>query len=380
MSDMVIKRGDLRMKSIIMESDISSGDSLLEKAKKLELEKEQILRSVADANVDTMFNKVAWILNHYPEARDSDITCQLKYWSIFEPEIYGSGYISGEDLYLLTRLTSIARARARIQNTYRLFLANPEIQKRRGVLDDEEKEKALEQKPSYPVYSVYADESGKTSDYLVVGSMWILDGIETYHLFKTIEEWKKRTNFKGELHFQSISNYNIGYYREVLEIVKYKSSAISFKALSLERRGIKSVADAFTHLYYYLLVKGVEHEHSTGRAPLPRSIQLWKDAENPGSDKLMIQQICERLQQTAKITFDDKLQIDSMTVVDSKTSILIQLADLFTSSVSRILNREGNEQVKSKDQFAEEFLQTFGLTRELKRYDDIGDCVFYAKL
>lgn len=364
-----------------MKNDIPNKDNLLEKEKKLELEKEQILRSVADADVDTMFNKIAWILNHYPEARDSDITCQLKYWSIFEPDLYRSGCISIENLYYLTRLTSIARARARIQNTYRLFLANPEVQKRRGVLEDAEKEKALEQKPSYPVYSVYADESGKTSDYLVVGSMWILDGIETYHLSKTIEEWKKITNFKDELHFQSISNNNIEYYREVLEIVKGKSSAISFKAISLERRGIKSVADALTHLYYYLLVRGVEHEHSTGRAPLPRSIQLWKDAEEPGSDKLMIKQISERLKQTAKITFDDKLQVDEMRAIDSKKLVLIQLADLFTSSISRTLNRKReNDQIKTKDLFAEEFLQTFGLSRELNEYDGIGDCAIYTNL
>jgi len=363
-----------------MTNVVPDQDNPLEKEKKLELEKEQLLRSVANASNDTMFNRVAWILNHYPDARDSDITCQLKYWSIFEPEIYGSGYISGEDLYRLTRLTSIARSRARIQNTHRLFLANPEVQKRRGVLEDEEKEKATEQKPNYPVYSVYTDESGKTSDYLVVGSMWILDGIETYYLAKAIDEWKKRTKFKEELHFQSISNNNIGYYREILEIIKEKSSTISFKALSLERRGIKNVPDAFTNLYYYLLVRGVEHEHSTGRAPLPRSIQLWKDAEEVGSDKLMIQQIRERLQQTAKITFDNKLQIDEMTVIDSKTSVLIQLADLFTSSISRILNREINNQIKAKDQFAEEFLQTFGLTRELNQYDGIGDCAFHASL
>jgi hypothetical protein len=363
-----------------MKNDASDKDDPLEKEKKLELEKEQILKSVVNSNMDTMLNKVAWILNHYPDARDSDITCQLKYWSTFEPEISGSGYISVEDLYKLTRLTSITRARARIQNTHRLFLANPEVQKRRGVLEDEEKEKALEQKHNYPVYSVYADESGKTSDYLVVGSMWILDGIETYHLTKRIEEWKKETNFKDELHFQSINNNNIGYYREVLEIVKNKSSAISFKAISLERKGIKSVADAFTHLYYHLLVRGVEHEHSTGRAPLPRSIQLWKDAEEPGSDKLMILQIRERLQQAAKITFDDKLQIDEMRAIDSRNLLLIQLADLFTSSISRILNKERNGQIKPKDRFAEDFLQTFGSNKELREYDDVGDCVFYANL
>jgi hypothetical protein len=60
------------------------------------------------------------------------------------------------------------------------------------MLEESEKEKAVEQQPSYDVFAVYADESGKTQDYLVVGSVWFLHGPETAKMVQEIEECKRR--------------------------------------------------------------------------------------------------------------------------------------------------------------------------------------------
>ncbi len=349
------------------------------KSEKLRIEEEDILNSVADARTDTILHRVAWILNHFSETRNSDITCQLKYWSSFESEMYNEDYITSDDLYRLTKLTSISRARARIQNTHKLFLASPDVRKRRGVLEDEEKDKAIQQRPNYPVYAIYADESGKTADHMIVGSMWILNGIDTKNLYNSITEWREITGFKGELHFQNINDGNIDYYRQVLSILKNKSSAISFKALSLERKGIANKDDALVLMYYYLLIEGVDHENKSGRAPLPRSIQLWKDAEEPGADRLMLRQLQERLEYAGKIKFQDKLIVDDMRAVDSKKLNLIQLADLFTGSINRVLNATGDVK-KAKDRFAMDFLIEFGLNKKLEQFNEIGDCAFYAHL
>jgi hypothetical protein len=362
-----------------MPEDNSEHNKDTEKLEKRELEKEEILRYVADAKTDTVLHRVAWLLNYYPETRDSDITCQLKYWSYFEQDIYNPECISSDDLYKLTKLTSITRARAKIQNTHRLFLASPDVRKKRGVLEEEEKEKAIQQKSNFPVYAIYADESGKTQDFLIVGSMWILNGIDTLKLYNAIKEWRQTTGFKHELHFNKISSGNIDYYRQVLEIVRNKISAISFKAISIERKGISNMTDALMLLYYYLLIGGVDHEHNTGRAPLPRNIQLWKDAEETGADKLMLKQIKEKLEQAAKIKFDDKLIVDELRAVDSKNLELIQLADLFTGSINRKLNAKGDGEAV-KDQFANEFLKKFGLNDKLESFDGIGDCAFYTSL
>jgi hypothetical protein len=94
---------------------------------KLEAERRQLINHVAAATANTLRDKVAWVLNHYPDARNSDITLQLRFWETFQPDIYTGGPIAPEDLYRLTRLTSIARERARIQNQYKLFLASPEV-------------------------------------------------------------------------------------------------------------------------------------------------------------------------------------------------------------------------------------------------------------
>jgi hypothetical protein len=93
-------------------------------------------------------------------------------------------------------LTSLVRERARIQNQYRLFLADEAIRDRRGTLEEEEREKAVET-PDYPVYAVFFDESGKTSPYLIVGSLWFLSsGTESLDLYRDSQELRKKHNFK----------------------------------------------------------------------------------------------------------------------------------------------------------------------------------------
>jgi len=97
-----------------------------EQEDKLEEVRTHLLRSVASAKLDTLQEKVAWILNHYPNTRNSDVTLQLTYWEHFDSDIYNGQYILPDDLYRLTRPISLQRARAKIQNTYKLFQASPE--------------------------------------------------------------------------------------------------------------------------------------------------------------------------------------------------------------------------------------------------------------
>jgi len=350
-----------------------------EKEARLNEERTKLLRSVAAAKLDTLQEKVAWILNHYPNTRDSDITLLLTYWSHFDSEIYNGQYIRPDDLYRLTRPASLQRARAKIQNTYKLFQASPEVRRKRGKLEESEKEKAVEQQPAYPIFAVYADESGKTDDYLVVGSIWFLHAPETATLVLEIEEWKKRRSFEGELHFKRINQSKLPLYKEVADILAAKSSTISFKTISVERKGIARANDALIDLYYLLLLYGAEHEHRTGRGVLPRGLQLWKDAEEPGFDKLLLENVHDRIVQAGRSRFENKLQADQFEAVDSKELTLIQLADLFTSSVSRVLNATG-ERKSQKDEFAAYLLGAAGMPNGPSEEKVVGDVTYHLSL
>lgn len=113
-----------------------------EKQERLEAEKAATVRAVASAKFDTIQERVAWVLNHFPDTRNSDIALQLKYWERFEPDLYDGRAVEPKDMFKLTRLTSLQRTGAKIQNSYGLFQASPNVKRRRGKRSDEEKEKA----------------------------------------------------------------------------------------------------------------------------------------------------------------------------------------------------------------------------------------------
>lgn len=91
--------------------------------------KKKLLSSIAAADFSSLKPRVAYVLNLYPHTRNSDISLSLKYWEIFQPDLYKDTGILPKDLFKLERLHYIVRARAKIQNEYELFLADSEIKK-----------------------------------------------------------------------------------------------------------------------------------------------------------------------------------------------------------------------------------------------------------
>ncbi|MFZ3377970.1 MAG: DUF3800 domain-containing protein [Chthoniobacterales bacterium] len=333
--------------------------------------------ALSSGRLDTIQEKVAWILNRYPSARDSDITLQLKYWENFEPELAPGSTIQKQDLYKLGRLTSLSRARAKIQNQYHLFKASSDVQKRRGVLEQEERDKAREQQIDSPAISVYEDESGKNETHLVIGSVWFLHPHDELKFLRDIYQWKRDRDFSDELHFKNISNSNIDHYLSFAEFLGDRTAVISFKSVTMERRGVDA-EDALAEMRYLLLVEGLQHEDSTGRAPLPRALLVTKDSENEAQDRLALASLADRLKQAAASRFGNRLVIDQLSVGDSKGTPLLQVADLFTSSVRRVL--QSTELSRPKDRFARRLLECIGIPRGPEDELTAADMILHIKL
>jgi hypothetical protein len=330
----------------------------------------RILESIGGGNLGTMELKVAWILNNYPEARDSDIKLQLAYWREFED--YDGGPVYPEDLFRRTRLTSLTRARATLQNDYRLFVASPEIRKKRGTLSEEERQRVLEQVAPHPLISIYADESGKTADTLIWGSVWFLHAPDTLRVVRIVSDWRAANNFTKEFHFKDLDRDVLPQYIDAVRLILSQMPAISFKAITHPRRGLGRPDEALETMLYFLVRRGVEHENDSGRAPLPRTVQLWKDLEEESRDQLFLAKLHEKLSQAAVTIFDKRLRVDEFFALSSSTQILIQLADLFAGSLNRVLNNPGTG---PKDEFATFFLESVGMPngpRDSEQADDIA--------
>lgn len=325
---------------------------------KTEIRKESLLHAVYSSQLKSLEHKIGWLLSNNPATRDSDLILQMEYWREFEDEF--NGFPVSEDEYLkLTKLTLVTRARAKIQNTYRLFQASEEVQEVRGTLEKAHKETARLKKSLIHRYTVFIDESGKTQNNLVVGGLWYLDGMETMKVYKLTQTIMEEFKYVGELKFSDINASTIEMYKRIVSEVRSQCPGISFKAVSVVRSGVGNINDGICKLMYLLLVKGVEHENQTGRAPLPRAISVCKDAEEIGRDKLLVAEVSEKLKQDAATTFGGNLIVELFRAESSEHNVHLQLADLFASSVGRTLNSTTTD--RPKDEFGKFFLDEYRL-------------------
>ncbi len=334
-----------------IEEEIQQVDN--EKLKKIENEKQELLNSVISGNIYSTRERVGFVLNHYPITRNSDIELAWNFWRIFEFDVFDGQSITKRQLYELTKMTTLSRERAKIQNEYNLFQADDVVKKHRGTLEIEKKNAAIADKPTdLPVYSVFIDEAGKTQDYLSVGSLWIIDGgFSTIKTRQTIDEWRKHNNIDFEFHFADVSKNRVQIYKDFFSVFLSLNPTIGFKAIIINNKGFKGSAQVITDLTYHLIKKGIEHENESRRAPLPRVLQVWPDADEKGSDKLKLENIKERLN-SQKI---EGLHLGTFEPVGSQSNHFIQVADLFTSSVNRRVNNP-NSEGHFKDELADYIL------------------------
>lgn len=313
-----------------------------DKTEKLEKEKQELLRKVLSGNLESKHDQVGFILNSNNSARNSDIELAWNYWLTFEGELFNGEYVTKNDLKKLTKIGSLTRSRARIQNEYKLFQADDKVKRSRGVLATKMREEAIDEKPKgLQMYSIYIDETGKTQDFLSVGSLWIIDGFKTFLATREIKAWVDEKGIDFEFHFTKVNRNRLDFYKEFFLKFLKLNPTVGFKIIVIDNSGIRDISGAITDLTFHLINKGIKHENKTGRAPLPRLLQTWLDEEERGSDQLKIENLKERLS-SQQI---DGLYLGDFFAVDSKDNFNIQAVDLFTAAVNRKIhnpNSEGN--------------------------------------
>ena len=332
--------------------DILGNDNT--KAAKIERERSEVLHRVSSGSLQSTRDKVAYILNNNHQARNSDKELAWEYWKFYEPAYIQGDKMSQESFLLATSYVSISRARAKIQNEYKLFEANQAVKKRRRTLQEGFENDAIEDKPEgMGTYAVYIDETGKTQDYLAVGSLWILDsGLNVIKSKFELEKWIKDKNINFEFHFKNITNHRLDIYKSFFQKFLGLYPTLCFKYIVVKNKGFANVNDAITDLTFHLIHKGIDHENTSGRAKLPKYLQVWIDKDEDGSDGLKIANIQARL----SAQNIEGLYLDSFEAVSSSDHHLIQAIDLYTGAINRKLNTPEGENVK--DKFADFIIET----------------------
>lgn len=358
-------------------SPTSDEDKTTSKEKRIEKERQEVLNRALSGEITLMRDRVAYILNYSNEARNSDIELLWNYWETFEKEKLSGAFVTKDQMKNLARISSLSRMRAKIQNEYKLFQADDTIRKFRGKLEEDQRSDAIEDKPSgIGLYSVYIDETGKNQQYLSVGSLWLIkfeSMSSAYAARTTLEKWMKEKQVNFEFHFKDLSPARVSVYKQFFIKFLTLFPETGFKIIVLNNQGFADRHQAITDLTFHLINKGIEHENSTGRAPLPRVLQVWLDEEEKGSDQLKIENIKERLKRQ-KI---EGLHFGNFEAVSSEKSYHMQMVDLFTASVNRKLHYPTGTHYK--DEFADFVLSTlnFDITQINKQNSDIDSSMLF---
>lgn len=335
----------------------SEAARLAKKQQRIEKEREQVLKEVEGAAPVTQRGRVAYLLNHYPETRDSDIKLSLLYWQKFQPEHYAGGHIRPGQLFKLERQTAISRLRAKIQNDFGLFRGTEEVQRKRRQREEKFRDDMVADKPVSRSITVFVDETGKTGTYAGVGSVWYLDPMAPAKFQLSVTELCRERRIKGEFHFSRLSQKVLDSYEEFVRLAAKNGEFSSFKAVVAKIAGTTRKQDeAIRHLLRILLSWGYAQEIESRRATAPRTISVTLD-DGTFWDGIARQTIQEAANAEIQRRFGPESSIDRISVVPSHDSALVQLADLFTGAVNRKFNAQVGPR-SLKDDFAEFVLKT----------------------
>ncbi|SAK86090.1 hypothetical protein AWB76_06011 [Caballeronia temeraria] len=335
-------------------------DLAAKKLQRLRKEKRDLVDSLASGDFSTQRARVAYILNLYPAARNSDVTLALKYWEEFQPAFFNPEGIKPEHLFELEHVPLLVRARAKIQNEYELFQADVKVRRRRRGREDEIRDAVLGDAAPRQTLQVFADETGKTEAHVIVGAVWVLNGRAVFDVSQAINSWKAQSTFaKREVHFARFGKGDIGAVAEYLGVISANREFLSFKFIAVRRENLKrSIEDTVQRLHEFMLLKGLEHEVDTGRVGLPRFVTLTLDEEQ-SLDQIAIEVMKQRMSDGLQNRHGDGLVLESVVAVSSKNSALVQLADVIAGSVNRRLNFSGTR--NHKDDIADLVIERLGI-------------------
>jgi len=289
--------------------------SELTKEEKLAQEKSALEEAVSSQRVDSVRERVAYILNNFPAARNSDKILALAYWEWFQNEDFDP--VFAEKLFKLEHVPTLSRERAKIQNSFGLFQATDEVKERRGGLEVEKKEIYTPADEMEFKITVYADENGKSDAVMSVGGVWFLDPGKYVDIWLALAEYKKRHEIKSELKFSALTKHNAGVTLGYVDVFLEFKSFTSFKIVYLTTRDLRRpIETALYDLYRHFLLEGAQFEVEKGRITLPRTIELMKDKDE-GSDIINLKDMKVKLFGDMGSTFKNQLILSDVGAISS---------------------------------------------------------------
>ena len=352
----------------------------------------QKLRDAISKNQDTSkfkaIDKITYLLWSDFDTRNSDIMLAIRFYKQFYPEYVNDNSIKLDDFFKLPKMYDIQRTRAEIQNTEGLFPAKDEVRQKRAKRELEfysyYKDKKKKTLRTLPDYYLYLDESGKTDKYFVLAGVLLNGESDNNSQTTRFNTLKQSLNDKHhlkieEFKFAEIGSRNLAYYKDLVDIVFKEGIPLTFISIIVENKGLKrnTEKNKTKDLLEILLKDNLTSiiVRATCASPYASGsdkakINITLDRDGCGYDSVEKEMLKQNLDTQLKQQYKYLVELNNLEDIDSKDNILVQLADLYASSINNIFSevKAESETAKSKKEFAKYLLNHVGLDKITKEF------------
>lgn len=320
-------------------------------------QRETLLAALANSAYGTVEQKVAHVLQRYPETRDSHTRLAIRYWILFDADkLTAWKRLSLDVLLEVENFENIERAARNIQNALKLW---PSSERYKGFRDSRQLEFCryfAEQAKGAPEIHLYLDETGThgNSTHLAVAGVCAPDWRQYERYHAALTQWRKRLNFPGTLHAAKVGEDATRQLALLAELDKRKGGLL-FVAHSMSAR-------ALTHkdleaLFVQLALDVLRNLDADQCLQEPKALLVLKEACE-GFDRVYLARMRNELAEALAAEFLNRVYLKEIQPIPKGRDVMLEVADQIAHALHRRALYKGQH---PKDQLAEAAMNVTGL-------------------
>lgn len=319
--------------------------------------RQRMLSDIADSRLGSCEQRVAFILQRFPETRDSDTRLCIKYWKMFHADVLERWQpMELEVLFELDRIETIGRVRRVIQNELQLFRGVEDRRRARDAMQGELHEYLAAHRDTLSEVRFYLDETGNEGDkaYIGIGGMCVINWKQFEKHSAALELWRSQQGWAETIHFSEMGADKVERAVSLLAQLQKRRAGTLFLGYSLASRG-RTHQDLFS-LFVQLVVDSLLHLRAIGCLGDRRSVRVIKEAD-VGFDSLFLQKMSKYLSEQVAMEFPGELAVLPVEAVTKGRTVLLECADLIAGGMQRRALTKGRN---PKDKLAEAVINVTG--------------------
>lgn len=319
--------------------------------------RERMLAEIADSRLGSIELKVAYLLQRYPETRESDVALCIRYWERFQADILERWRpLKLDVLYELDRVMSIVRSRQVIQNTLGLFRGLEDSQQYRLLFQRELREYLGARQGVIPEVRFYLDETGNEGDkkYTGVAGVCVMNWQQYEMHAAALAQWRREQKWAETIHFSETGSDRIDRAVRLLAELQQRRSGLVFVGYALSSRA--STQEAMYSLFAQLVVDSLRHLKQSDSLQQVRFLQVVKEAQE-GFDNVYLSKMNKHLEELVALEFPKPFAVKPIETVIKGQHVLLECADLIAGGMQRRALMKG---YKPKDRLAQAVVNVTG--------------------